>query len=75
MHLRGVELATFAGSHDLRGVGDCNWPVETLPKRITHKGEWCRVMATYSSMDVSNQLPTLGNRDAMLQNSQGAAPV
>ena len=75
MRLRGVELATFASLHDLRGVGDCNWPVETLPKRITHEGAWRRVMATYSGMDVSKHLPTFGNGDAMLQDSRGAALV
>ena len=75
VHLTGVELATLAGSHNLRGIGDGRRPVEALPTRITHEGAWRRMMATYSDVDVSKQLPTLGDGDATLQNPRGAALV
>ena len=75
VHLTGVELATFAGSHNFYSVGDGSWPVETLPKCVTHEGAWRRMMATYSGVDVSKQLPTLGDRDASLQDPRGAMLV
>ena len=73
--MTGVELAALAGPHDLCGIGDCGWPVETLSKHVAHKGAWHRMMATYSDVDVSKQLPILGDRDASLQDPRGAALV
>jgi len=73
--LTGVKLAAFASPQDLCGVGDCCGPVETLPERIAHESAWRRVMATYPGMDVSKQLPTLGDGDATLHDSRGAALV
>ena len=75
VRLTGVELATFTCSHNLCGIGDRGWPVETLSKCVAHKGVWRRMMATYSGVDVSKQLPTLGDRDASLQDPRGAALV
>ena len=75
VRLTGVELAAFARSHDLCGIGDRGWPVETLSEHTTHEGAWRRMMATYSGTDVSKQLPTLGDGDATLQDSRGAALV
>jgi len=34
----GVELAAFAGAHNLVGVPDCRGPIEALSKDFTHKG-------------------------------------
>ena len=75
VHLTGVELAAFACSHDLYGIGDRGWPVETLSECVAHKGVWRYMMATYSGVDVSKQLATLRDRDALLQDSRGTAPV
>ena len=75
MRLTGIELAAFACSHDLHGVGDRGWLVETLSERVAHEGAWRRMMATNYGMDVSKQLPTLGDRDASLQDPRGAALV
>ena len=75
VRLTGVELAAFARSHDLCGIGDRGWPVETLSKHVAYEGAWLRMMATYSSVDVSEQLPTLGDRDASLQDPRGAALI
>jgi len=75
VRLTGVELAAFACSHDLCGIGDRGWPVETLSECVAHEGTWRRMMATYSGVDVLKQLPTLGDRDASLQDPRGAALV
>jgi len=66
VRLMGVELEAFARSHDLCGIGDRGWLVETLSERVAHESAWRRMMATYSGVDVSKQLPTLGDRDASL---------
>ena len=73
--MTGIELATFTDSHNLSGVGDCSWPVKTLSERVAHEGAWHCMMATYSGVDVSKQLPTLGDRDASLQDPRGATLV
>ena len=75
VRLTVVELAAFACSHDLCGVGDRGWPVETLSERVAHEGAWRHMMATDSGVDVSKRLPTLGDRDASLQDPRGAALV
>ena len=75
VRLIGVELVAFARSHDLCGISDRGWPVETLLERIAHEGAWRRMMATDSSVDVSKQLPALEDRDASLQDPRGAALV
>ena len=66
VRLTGVELAAFACSHDLCGIGDRGWLVETLSERVAYEGAWRYVMAAGSSVDVPKQLPTLGNGDAAL---------
>ena len=75
VHLTGVELATFAGPYDIRGIGDYCGPIKDLSECVSHEGVWHRVMATYPGMDISKQLPTLGDGDATLQDSRGAALV
>ena len=75
MGLVGVKLTPFASTHDFVSIGDCRGPVEALPERIAHEGARCCVMAAYAGVDVSNQLSALGNGDASLQDSQGAALV
>ena len=75
MRLTSVELATITCSHDLCGIGDRGWPVETQSEHIAHEGAWRHMMATNSGVDVSKQLPALGDRDASLQDSRGTAPV
>ena len=64
--LPGVELATLAGSYDVGGIGDRSGPVKSLPKRVTHEGAWCGMMAADASMDVADQLLALGGGDASL---------
>ena len=52
VRVTGVELATFAGAHDLGFIGDCRGPVKALPERIAHEGARCRVVTTDSGVDV-----------------------
>jgi hypothetical protein len=67
MRLAGIELANFAGAHDLTGVGNNREPVEALVEHVSHKGAWCREVPAHAHMDISNQLLTLGDGDAPLQ--------
>jgi hypothetical protein len=62
-----IELAPFAGEHDLVGVGDRRRPVEALAECVVDDGVWRRVMAR---VDIPNQLTTLGDGDAALQDSR-----
>ena len=73
MRLPGVELVAHAGPHDFGGIGDRSGSVEALPERIADEGARRRVVATDPGMDVSDQLPTLGNGNAALQNTRGTA--
>jgi hypothetical protein len=41
----GVELAPFAGAHDLAGIRDRGRPVKTLTERVAYEGAGCGVMA------------------------------
>ena len=75
VHLSSVELATFAGPHDVSGVGDRGGPVKSLPKQITHEGARRNVMAADAGVDVANQLLALGDEDASLHYARGTALV
>src|SRR6185503_10607231 len=63
VHLLSVELATLEGPHDVGSVGDRGGPVKALLKRVTHEGARRGVVTANASMDVTNQLLALGNRD------------
>src|SRR6185436_8180922 len=56
-----VELATLVGPHDVGGVSDRGGPVKTLSKRVTHEGAWRCVMTAGASVDVTDQLLSLGD--------------
>jgi hypothetical protein len=64
------ELAPLAGTYDLVGVGDRHGPIEALAEHVAHEGTRRRVMATHACVDVPDQLTTLGDRDALLQDSR-----
>jgi hypothetical protein len=65
----GVELAPFAGAHDLSGISDRGGPVEALAERVAHKGAWCRVVTAYARVDVSKELAPLRDGNASLQDA------
>jgi hypothetical protein len=67
--LAGVELAPFAGAHDLAGVSDRSWPVEALAERIAHEGAWRRVVSAHARVDVPEELAPLRNGYAPLQDA------
>jgi hypothetical protein len=56
VRLAGVELAPFAGAHDLAGVGDSGGPVEALAERIAHEGARCCVVAAHARVYVPKEL-------------------
>jgi hypothetical protein len=67
--LAGVELAPFAGAHDLAGVGDRGGPVEALAERVAHESVWRRMVAAYSRVYVLEELAPLRDRYTTLQDS------
>jgi hypothetical protein len=73
--LVGVELAPFAGAHDLAGVGDRGGPVEALAERITHEGAGCCVMTAHARMYIPEELTPLGDEHASLQDARRGALV
>jgi hypothetical protein len=75
MGLACVELAPFVGAHDLVGVGDRCGPVEALAECVAHEGARCFVVAAHAYVDVSNELPTVGNGDAPLQDAGRGALI
>jgi hypothetical protein len=70
VRLAGVELAPFAGAHDLAGISDRSGPVEALAGRVAHEGVWRRVVAAYACVDVSKELVPLRDGHASLQDAQ-----
>jgi hypothetical protein len=67
--LAGVKLAPLAGAYDLVGVGNRGGPVEPLAECVAHEGTWRCVVATHTRVDVSDELATLGDGDAPLQDA------
>jgi hypothetical protein len=67
--LAGIELALFAGAHDLVGVGNRSGPVEALAESVTHEGARRRVVATHARVDVSVKFAPLRDGYAPLQDA------
>jgi hypothetical protein len=65
----GIELAPFAGAHDLAGIGNRGGPVEALAERVAHEGVWRRVVTAYARMDVSKELAPLRDGNTSLQDA------
>ena len=75
MRLPSVKLTPFTSAHDLLGIGDCRRPIEPLAERVPDQSSRCRVMPTYSTIDIRQQLSSLLDGDASLQDSCVASPV
>jgi hypothetical protein len=67
--LAGVELAPFAGAHDLAGISDRGGPVEALTERVAHEGAWRCVVATHTRVNVLKELAALRDRHTSLQDA------
>jgi hypothetical protein len=67
--LAGVELAPFAGAHDLASISDRGGPVEALVERVAHEGVWRRVVVAYARVDVPKELASLRDGHASLQDA------
>jgi len=59
MGLPRIELTTFVGSDDFRGVYHGSGPVEALSKGVSHECLWCGMMSTRPRVDFLEQAPTL----------------
>ena len=75
MRLPSIELAPFTSAHDLLGIGDCRRPVEPLAERVPDQGSWHGVMSSHSAVDINQQLLSLLDGDASLQDSHVASFV
>ena len=75
MRLPSVKLTPFTSAHDLLGIGDCRRPVEPLAERVSDQGSRCGVMSAYSNVDINQQLLSLLDGDASLQDSRVASFV
>jgi hypothetical protein len=73
--LASVELAPFAGAHNLAGVGDRGELIEALAKRVTYEGAGCCVMAAHARVYIPEELVPLGDGHASLQDAGGGALV
>jgi hypothetical protein len=73
--LAGVKLAPLTSAHDLVGVSDRGGPIKALVERVAYEGARRRVVATHARMNVSNELTTVGDGDAPLQDTRGSALV
>jgi hypothetical protein len=65
----GVELAPFAGVHDLDGISDRGGPVEALAECVAYKGARRRVVTAYARVDVVKELAPLRDGNASLQDA------
>jgi hypothetical protein len=73
--LAGVELAPFAGAHDLAGISNRGGPVEALAEHVAHEGAWHCVVAAHAHVDVSKELAPLRDGHASLQDARRGALV
>jgi hypothetical protein len=73
--LVGVELAPFAGAHNLAGIRDRGRPVKALAECVANEGAGRGVMATDPRVDVPQELAPLGDGDTPLQDAGGGALV
>jgi hypothetical protein len=71
----GIELAPFAGAHDLVGVRDRGGPVEALAKRVAYEGARRGMVAADPRMYVPEELTPLGDGHASLQDAGSGALV
>jgi hypothetical protein len=67
--LARVELAPFAGAHDLTGINDRSGPVEALTERVAYEGAWRRVVAAHARVKISKELEPLRDGHASLQDA------
>jgi hypothetical protein len=71
----GVELAPFAGAHDLASVSDRGGTIEALAECIAHEGEVCGVVDAHTRVYISEELAPLGDGHASLQDAGCSALV
>jgi hypothetical protein len=75
MRLPCVELTPLAGAYNPSGVGHCSWLVETLSEGVSHEGSRCCVVTASPRVYFLQQLLSLGDGYASLENARGAAVI
>jgi hypothetical protein len=75
MRLLCVELTPPVGEHNPSGVGHRGWPVETLSEGIPHEGSRCYMLAARPRVYFLQQLLSLGDRYASLEDARGAVVI
>jgi hypothetical protein len=67
--LAGVELAPFAGAHDLTGIRDRSGPVEALAECIAYESVQRHMVSAHARVDVPEELAPLGDGHTSLQDA------
>ena len=75
MSLPSIVLAPIVGAYDLLGVGYRGRIVEALSECISDQGSRCGMMSTDPTMNVLQQLPSLFDGNATLQDPSVASLV
>ena len=75
MRLSCIELTPLAGAYNPSGVGHCGWPVETLSESVSYEGPRRRMVTASPRVYFLQQLLSLGNGYASLENARGAVVV
>jgi hypothetical protein len=75
VRLSRVELTPLAGAYNPSGVGHHGWPVETLSESVSDEGPRCCMVIASPRVYFLQQLLSLGDGYASLENARGAAVV
>ena len=73
--MSSVVLTPFIGAHDMLSIGHHGWLVEALSERIFDQGSRHDMMTTNPTVDIAQQLLSLFNGDAALQDPGVASLV
>jgi hypothetical protein len=71
MCLSGVVLTALTGTNNLLGGGHGNWPIESLPERLSDERALGCMVPACSSVNFGKQLSSLFACDALLLDAQG----
>jgi hypothetical protein len=75
VRLSCVELTPLAGAYNPSGVGHHGWPVETLSESVSDEGPRCCMVTASPRVYLLQQLMSLGDGYASLENARGAVVV
>ena len=75
MCLPSVKWAPLVGAYNLSGIGNRSWLVEPFSKGVSNEGLRRRMVPASPQVDFTQQLLTLVDRYAPLEDFRGAASL